>query len=116
MKSPLEWLRLAQRPKPLVGATPADVVDRYPAHLHMNLAPRLQGRGLGPRLLANWLAAAWGHGVRAVHLGNNPDNTRAAVFWARSGFTRLIRPGATARYTLWFGRDLDDTGVQRIAE
>lgn len=88
-------------------AAPPDVVDRHPAHLHMNLAPRLQGQGVGRRLLEDWLAAAGEQGARAVHLGSNLDDHRAAVFWARSGFTRLLRPGASGRYALWFGLDVN---------
>lgn len=37
---------------------PDDIVRAYPAHIHMNLLPRAQGKGVGSRLLAAWLDAA----------------------------------------------------------
>src|SRR3546814_10812782 len=36
-----------------------DIVLRdYPSHLHINLLPRLQGRGVGRRLIERWLRLA----------------------------------------------------------
>lgn len=99
---------LIHHPKP----APADIVDRYPAHLHMNLHPRLQGRGLGGRLLDVWLSAARAAGVGAVHLGASPANVRAIDYWSRNGFTRLERAGAKARSAVWFGRDLTTSKTQ----
>jgi GNAT superfamily N-acetyltransferase len=67
-------------------ATP-DVVERYPAHLHIDLLPRLQGQGDGRRLLTallDGLAAAGAHGV---HLGVGTANERAIGFYRRMGFT-----------------------------
>src|SRR3546814_1923393 len=37
---------------------PSAIADRYPAHLHMNLLPRTQGRGFGQQLFALWCDAA----------------------------------------------------------
>ena len=82
---------------------PADGVDAYPAHLHMNLHPRLQGRGVGGRLLDLWLSTARLAGVTGVHLGASPGNVRAIDFWSYHGFARLQRPSAKARSTVWFG-------------
>ncbi len=66
--------------------TPAEVTRQYPAHLHMNLLPRQQRRGVGPALLRAWLAAAAGHGARCVHVGVNRANAGALRFWERHGF------------------------------
>ena len=85
---------------------PDDVVTAFPAHLHMNLHPRLQGRGVGVRLLEMWLTRARDASVAAVHLGTSPGNARALTFWSRNGFTMLVRPGAKPRSTIWFGRTL----------
>ncbi|MFI4936679.1 MAG: hypothetical protein ACHP7N_18915, partial [Caulobacterales bacterium] len=35
---------------------PARITDPYPSHLHINLLPHLQGRGLGQALIDAWLA------------------------------------------------------------
>ena len=94
---------LIHHPRP----APDDVVADYPAHLHMNLHPRLQGRGVGGQLLKVWLSAAVGAGVAAVHLGTNPGNARALAFWSCNGFSRLVRPGSKPRSTIWFGRSPD---------
>jgi GNAT superfamily N-acetyltransferase len=78
--------------------TPAAVTAAYPAHLHMNLLSRVQRRGAGSRLLAEWLARA---GSRAAHIGVNRANKGAILFWAAQGFGELAIPGGR---TLWMGR------------
>ena len=82
-----------------------DIVSRYPAHLHMNLHPRVQGRGVGPALLKAWLALAARQGVTGVHLGTNRDNARAIRFWSDQGFHRIERPSKPLS-AVWFGRTL----------
>src|SRR5258708_24097706 len=57
--------------------TPLAIAAAYPAHLHLNLAPRAQGRGLGPKLLAAWLQLAADQGARAAHVGVNRANLKA---------------------------------------
>ncbi len=78
--------------------TPTTVKEAYPAHVHLNLLPPLQGRGVGSRLLAAWLARL---GAGAVHVGINRANKGAAGFWTAKGFSPL--PAASQR-TLWMGR------------
>src|SRR5271157_938140 len=34
--------------------TPEEIIAAYPSHLHINLLPRLQGRGLGRGLIDTW--------------------------------------------------------------
>lgn len=70
-------------------ATPAPLVAAYPAHLHINLLPRLQGQGLGERLVTNWLAMIRERGASGVHLGCNAGNHRALRFYDRFGFRRF---------------------------
>jgi len=82
------------------GRTPDAIVDAFPAHIHMNLLPRLQGRGIGRALLEHWLGAARELGAYGVHLGASPDNHRAIAFWQKSGFTRLDTPG---ELSVWLG-------------
>lgn len=72
-------------------ATTADVVERYPAHLHIDLLPRLQGRGYGRRMLESLFAALRAAGVPAVHLGVGLANQRAIAFYDRMGFTIVHR-------------------------
>lgn len=81
---------------------PADIVDAYPAHIHMNLLPRLQGAGMGSALLKEWIARAEGIGVRAIHLGASQSNIRGVAFWQGRGF----EPLRTVGRTVWFGMRL----------
>jgi len=66
-----------------------DEVDEFPAHLHINLLPSLQGQGLGRELIRTILAALRERGVTAVHLGVSPSNSAASAFYRRLGFTEL---------------------------
>lgn len=67
-------------------ATP-DVVERYPAHLHIDLLPRLQGQGDGRRLLTALLDGLAAAGAPGIHLGVGTANERAVGFYRRMGFT-----------------------------
>ncbi len=82
---------------------PAAVSKDYPAHLHMNVLPRLQGRGVGFALLDYWITAAAACGVRAAHVGVSPANVRGARFWTRAGFAELQAP-QDGNDALWLGR------------
>ncbi|HEV7647001.1 MAG TPA: GNAT family N-acetyltransferase [Actinophytocola sp.] len=73
------------------GEASDDVIERYPAHLHIDLLPRLQGRGFGRRLLETLFDALRTGGVPAVHLGVGLANQRAIGFYERMGFTMVHR-------------------------
>jgi GNAT superfamily N-acetyltransferase len=61
-------------------------VDAFPAHLHIDLMPSTQGRGLGRELMQRLMAKLAAEGVPGVHLGVADDNTGAKAFYARVGF------------------------------
>ncbi|CAN7290105.1 GNAT family N-acetyltransferase [Bradyrhizobium sp. LjRoot220] len=92
---------MIHHPKPV----PAAVVQSYPSHLHMNLLPRLQGRGTGSRMFAAWLSKAAICGIGPLHVGVNRLNARARGFWHRVGFIELDIPEARAGRTIWMGRE-----------
>ena len=81
---------------------PKLITDPYPSHLHINLLPRLQGRGLGQALIDRWLARMREVGSRGVHLGVSPANQRALRFYRAYGFEEFRFPnprgGADAIY------------------
>lgn len=83
---------------------PRDVVNSYPAHLHLNLLPRVQGRGLGSMLLRAWLELASKRGATAVHVGVNRANLRALRFWRQNSFKDLNPEGNMGARTIWMGR------------
>ena len=93
-------LRIAAIREP--GSNPADIVARYPAHIHMNLLPRLRGQRIGTGLLRLWIEQAKEAGVSGIHLGASATNTGGIAFWTRSGFVPLQTIGRT----VWFGMAL----------
>lgn len=85
--------------------TPDSLVDPYPAHLHMNLLPRMQRRGTGTALLERWVEMARKAGVKGIHLSTNAANQGAQRFWPRRGFEPLAPPVApVSETTMWYGR------------
>lgn len=66
--------------------TPSAVTRPYPAHLHIDLLPRFQGRGFGRALIDRWLERMRELGVRGVHLGVSGANHRAIRFYRAYGF------------------------------
>ena len=82
--------RLHQSPR-----TDAGLLADHPAHLHVDLLPRLQGQGWGRRVMAEVLEGLAQSGARGVHLGVDESNTGAQAFYERLGFSELTRaPGA----------------------
>jgi ribosomal protein S18 acetylase RimI-like enzyme len=76
------------RPRP----PPKRVTDPYPSHLHINLLPRLQGQGLGKRLIDRWLGRMAELGSPGAHLGVGAKNARAIRFYSAYGFTEFRFP------------------------
>ncbi|MBM6405902.1 GNAT family N-acetyltransferase [Phycicoccus sp. CSK15P-2] len=76
-------VRLLHEPPP----TDPAVLRRYPAHLHADLLPRVQGHGWGRRLVEDVLARLVSAGATGAHVGVDPRNARGRAFWQRLGFT-----------------------------
>ncbi|PJE31950.1 Acetyltransferase (GNAT) family protein [Pseudooceanicola antarcticus] len=86
---------------------PEGVVARYPAHMHMNILPRLQGHGMGRALFERWRAAARDAGVTGLHVGVNLGNPGGQAFWAKCGFVPLPEAlTGPAPGTFWMGQDI----------
>lgn len=66
-----------------------DISRDYPAHLHIDLLPCLQGRGVGAQLMHRFLDRLRERRCPAVHLGVNPANARAIAFYEKFGFHRI---------------------------
>jgi ribosomal protein S18 acetylase RimI-like enzyme len=86
--------------------TPSEIVADYPSHLHINLLPRLRGRGFGRRLMAEWLGRIREMGSRGAHLAVGATNLRAIRFYRACGF-RELTPQPTSD-PIWFGLNLMD--------
>ena len=85
--------------------TPRRIAEPCPSHLHINLLPRLQGLGVGRRMIDLWLQTLRAMGSPAVHLGVSTANHRATIFYRAYGFREVER--LPAPYDLiWFALDL----------
>jgi ribosomal protein S18 acetylase RimI-like enzyme len=70
-----------------VGAYPW--LSRYPAHLHINLLPPIQGKGQGKALLHTLFAELGRRNIPGVYLGVSEGNTAARGFYDKTGFSVL---------------------------
>lgn len=59
---------------------------RWPAHLHINVAPEARGGGAAHGLMDRWLERVTERGVAGCHLQTLVENTRAVRFFERKGF------------------------------
>jgi ribosomal protein S18 acetylase RimI-like enzyme len=90
--------------------TASEIVEPYPSHLHINLQPRLRGRGVGSWLIARWLGTVRDMGSRGAHLAVGADNRPAIGFYRACGFRELERPSRPASAPVWFAIDLTPAG------
>ncbi len=94
------YIRQIHHPEQL----PPDVVAHYPAHMHMNLLPRLRRQGVGTRLMQAWRGAA-GEAGRKTHVGVSRTNPVGRAFWESQGFRELTYPSLAGSGALWMGAD-----------
>ena len=81
---------------------PGRIVEPFPSHLHIDLLPRLQGRGLGRRLMDLWLGTARTLGSIGAHLGVNPGNARAMRFYRAYGLAEPVLAKPPPVGVVWF--------------
>jgi len=67
----------------------SDAIALYPAHLHIDLLPELQGAGWGRRLIDTLVAQLAEQGVPGVHLIAPRNNRGAQAFYPKVGFERI---------------------------
>ena len=58
----------------------------YPAHLHIDLLPEIQGKGLGRKMIELFINKLSELDVKALHLETGKSNTGAIKFYERLGF------------------------------
>jgi len=61
----------------------------YPAHLHIDMLPAIQGKGLGRKLMETLFKELKQQGVTGLHLGVDAENTNAILFYQKLGFSML---------------------------
>ena len=67
-------------------ATTATVRSDYPAHLHIDLLPEYQHKGLGTRLMSHFEEHLTRQGVTGVHLQTTNHNRKAVPFYKGLGY------------------------------
>jgi ribosomal protein S18 acetylase RimI-like enzyme len=87
---------------------PSEIVEGYPSHLHINLLPRLRGRGLGRRLIDRWFLTIQEMGSHGAHLAVGAANLRAIRFYRAYGFWELHPPSPASSDPIWFGITLSN--------
>lgn len=80
-----EVVALVHRPP----TAPDALLAAYPGHLHVDLLPTAQGRGLGRRLVERVLGSLAAAGCVGVHVGVDPRNEAAPGFYRGLGFVDL---------------------------
>jgi GNAT superfamily N-acetyltransferase len=101
------WPRFAQRwPEPAEELTeqdrllrhahrrdgePGPHAARFPAHLHIDLLPEVQGQGYGRRLIEALKDALRSQGVSGLHVVPLAANLGAVAFYEHLGFVELER-------------------------
>ena len=78
-------IKMGYNPEYMLSAGLAD----FPAHLHIDLLPEVQGQGLGRLLVRTLLDALRSRNVAGVQLGVGMENLKARAFYARLGFLPL---------------------------
>ena len=71
------------------GHKPNDDLKSYPAHLHIDLLPEAQGKGMGRKMIEVFNDKLVEIGTRAVHLQVGKSNPGAVKFYERVGFERI---------------------------
>ena len=93
------FLFLLHRPERMLVT---EVLERHPAHLHIDILPPYQGRGFGRRLIETFTAAAGQAGAPGVHVGVGADNHGAQRFYLKVGF-RPIEVQGPSEGVLYYG-------------
>ncbi len=72
-------------------ALPPGTDREYPAHLHIDILPGFQGKGLGGMMIGVMIEHLRTIGCTGVHLGVGNENTGGIRFYKRYGFKLLKR-------------------------
>lgn len=79
--------------------------QRFPAHLHVNLAPQFRSRGIGALLIEAFAADAARAGAPGVHVVTSSD-ARNVRFYRRAGFGPQATTLVNGHELVFLGRPL----------
>ncbi len=80
-----------------------DLLDRYPAHLHVNVASNRQGEGIGRALVARAVEACRVEGASGVNVVTAADALNIG-FYGKCGLADVARRQVANRTLLMLGR------------
>lgn len=83
----------------------APLCARYPAHLHINLAPAFRGQGAGGLLIEAFAAVARRRGAPGLHVVTGAG-ARNVGFYGRAGFIEAGRTSWNGHDVVFLGRPL----------
>lgn len=81
----------------------ADLLDRYPAHLHVNVAAEWQGQGIGRALVARAIEACRSSGAKGIHVVTAADAPNLG-FYEKCGLTPVAKRAHGGRALLMLGK------------
>lgn len=64
-------------------------LEPFEAHLHIDLLPELQGKGMGRTLINTFFDQCRKRGSKKVHLGVSKENPRAVAFYKKMGMYEI---------------------------
>ncbi|GAB6088416.1 GNAT family N-acetyltransferase [Spirochaeta dissipatitropha] len=79
--------------------------DRFPAHLHINVHPHAQGRGIGRKLMDTYWADLRAESIPGVHLITT-ESANNAGFYRSVGFNYEVRIPQESDALLFLGKEL----------
>lgn len=80
------FLRILHEPEGMLHTKHPGFLEKYPAHLHIDILPSHQRQGYGGIMVSEFLKKLREKGVKGVHLGMRADNTLAGNFYKKHGF------------------------------
>jgi GNAT superfamily N-acetyltransferase len=101
----VRWRVFAPRSSPPVNLAP------FPAHGHIDLLPRAQGKGLGRAMIQTLIDALRADGSPGLFLEVGAENTRAQAFYAHVGFRPLDRRPGSVIMAMRLESDGQDAGL-----
>ncbi len=107
----LAWAAYSDSAEPFFGD--------YPAHLHINVLPGYQRRGIGEGLIRCFEQRMAAQGVTGIHLGTSNRNCKALPFYAKQGYRLLVESpgtfwrGVEGHRSVILGKRLDGQGSAR---
>ena len=71
------------------GFSPAELIAKYPSHLHIDIIESHQGLGYGKTMILHLLKALQDAGSSGVHLHMSASNDHANGFYKKLGFVEI---------------------------